>query len=113
MHGFLENFGLLALGFGVVYGYKKILEYYDLKRMGLYEDKKVYQAADEFVRGASHEEVGAILAGCFELSENDVDQIISKAIPHRADQDGGYRAFIRSVNKAVGEDIYDERRHTH
>lgn len=113
MHSFLENFGLLAIFFVVVYGYKKILEHYDWKRMGLHENKRVYQAADEFVHGARTEDVKAILDTCFEFDEEDVEKILSGAIPHRTDKDGGYRAFIRSVNKAVGDELYDERCRTH
>lgn len=109
MHSFLENFGLLAIFFAVVYGYKKILEYYELKRIGLHENKKVYRAADEFVRGASADDVKAILEDCFEFEEGDVERILSRAAPHRTDKDGGYRAFIRSVNKVVGDELYDER----
>lgn len=113
MHGFLEGTGLLAIFFAVVYGYKKILEYYELKRMGLHENKKVYQAANEFARGAEIGNVKAILDSCFEFEERDVEKILSRAIPHRVDRDGGYRAFIRFVNKVVGDELYDERRHAH
>lgn len=109
MHGFLENVGLLAIFFAVTYGYKKILEYNDSRRIGLPENKKVYQAANEFVRGAETGNVKAILDECFEFEEEDIKKILSRAIPHRTDQDGGYRAFIRSVNKVVGDDLYDER----
>ena len=42
MHDFLEGVGLLAIFLAIVYGYKKILEYYELKRMGLHEDERVY-----------------------------------------------------------------------
>ncbi len=113
MHGLLENIGLLAIFFAVVYGYKKILEYYDLKRIGLHENKKVYQAAKEFARGAEIGNVKAILDSCFDFTEKDVEKILSQAVPHRADKDGGYRAFIGFVNKVVGDEIYDERCHAH
>lgn len=109
MHSFLENFGLFAIFFLIVYGYKKILEYYELKRMGLHENKNVYMAADAFSRGANADDVKGILENCFEFEEGDVEEILSRASPHKADKDGGYRAFIRAVNKAVGDEIYDER----
>lgn len=110
MHDFLENTGLLAIFFAVVYGYKKILEYYDLKRMGLHEDKKVYQAASEFARGTEIETVKAILDGCFGFTKEDVERILSTSVPHRSDKDGGYQAFIGFVNKVVGDELYDQRR---
>jgi hypothetical protein len=113
MHSYLVNFGLLAILFIIVYGYKKILEYYELKRMGLHENERVYKAAEEFAHGVSSDDVKAILEDCFKIDDVDVEKILTKAIPHRTDKDGGYHAFIRSVNKEVGDDVYDERRQSH
>jgi len=113
MDSFLANVGLLAIAFAVIYIYKKVLEWYDYKHSGFYADKKVYKAADEFVHGASSDDVKVILAGCFDFDEGDAEKILSLSIPHRTDKDGGYRVFIRSVNKVLGEDIYDEKRHIH
>lgn len=110
MDTFLKNFGLFAIFFLIAYGYKKIQDNHELKRMGLHEDEKVYMAADEFVCGAPSDEVKGILDSCFEFDGQDADVILARAIPHRADKDGGYRAFIRSVNKVVGDELYDEKR---
>jgi len=113
MDSFLENVGLMAISFLVIYVYKKILEYYDFKRSSLYENDKVYKAANEFVHGASSDDVKVILESCFDFDEEDSEKILSRSIPYRTDKDGGYRAFIRSVNKVLGEDVYSERIHTH
>lgn len=113
MDSFLENVGILAIAFVIIYGYKKIQEYYYLKWLSFHEDEKVYKAADEFVHGAPSDDVKVILASCFDLDEKGAEEILSRSIPHRTDKDGGYRAFIRSVNKVLGEDVYSERCHTH
>lgn len=110
MDGFLKSFGLLAIFFVIVYGYKKIQDYYELKRLGLHENEKVYRAAGQFAGGAPSEKVQAMLESCPELDGPDVAKILTGALPHRADRDGGYRAFIRAVNQAVGDELYDERR---
>ena len=110
MNSFLENFGLFAIFFLIVYGYKKIQDYYYLKRLDLHENERVYLAADEFARGAPPDKIKVILENCFEFDKEDVEKILSRAISHRADKDGGCRVFIRSVNKVAGDDIYEERR---
>jgi len=113
MASFLENVGILAIAFLIIHIYKKILEWHDYRHLGFYEDEKVYKAAEEFVHGASSDHVKAILAGCFDLNEGDVKKILSQSISHRADKDRGYRTFIMSVNKVLGEDVYDEKRRAH
>lgn len=107
MNGFLVDLGLFAIFFVIVYAYKRIEDYYYLKRLGLHENERVYLAAEEFAHGVPSDEVNLILADCFEFDEEDREEILSRAIPHRADSDGGYRAFIRAVNKAEGEALYD------
>jgi hypothetical protein len=113
MDSFLKNVGILAIAFIIIYGYKKILDYYELKRSSFYEDDKVYEAADEFVVGAAPDDVKAILAGCFDLDKEAADKILSRSLPHRTDKDGGYHAFIASVNKILGIDVYNEQNHVH
>jgi hypothetical protein len=113
MDSFFENVGMLAIAFIIIYGYKKILEYYDFKYSGFYENEKVYKAADEFVQGAASDDVKALLAGCFDFDDEDADEIISCSLPHKTDKDGGYREFIKSVNRVLGVDVYDEQCHTH
>lgn len=113
MNNFLEDVGLIAIFFSIVYVYLKILDYYELKRLEVHEDKKVYIAADKFVHGAPYDEVKDILASCFDFDEQDAETIWLLSITHITDKDGGYRAFIRSVNEVVGKSIYDERYLTH
>lgn len=113
MDSFLANVGLLAIAFVIIYGYKKIQDYYYFKHLSFYENEKVYKAANEFVHGASSDDVKAILASCSDFDEEDAEEILSRALPRRTDKDGGYRAFIRSVNKVLGEDVYSEQCHTH
>lgn len=113
MDSFLANVGLMAICLVIIYGYKKMVEYYDLKRLSFYKDQKVYKAADEFIQGASSDDVKVLLASCCDFDEKDAEKILSRAIRHRTDKDGGYRAFIRSVNKVLGEDVYSEQCRTH
>ena len=111
MDGFLVNVGILAIAFVIVYIYKKVLEWHELKYSGFYEDEKVYKAADKFVEGAPADEVKAILGECYSINKTDIEKIMSMAIHGRTDKDGGYRIFIRSVNQVLGEDIYNEKLH--
>ncbi|MPM59331.1 hypothetical protein SDC9_106171 [bioreactor metagenome] len=113
MDSFLENVGILAIAFLIIYIYKKILEWHDYRHSGFYADEKVYKAADEFVHGASSDDVKTLLADCFDFDEGDAKKIMSLSTPHRTDKDGGYKAFIRSVNKVLGDEVYDEKRHVH
>ncbi|MEY8353994.1 hypothetical protein AALB39_11635 [Lachnospiraceae bacterium 54-53] len=66
MDNFFMKVGMFSIAFIIVYGYKKILGYFDLKYPVIYESEAVYQAAD----------------------------------------DSGYEEFIRSVNQALGIDLY-------
>lgn len=113
MDSFFENVGMLAIAFVIIYGYKKILEYHDFKYSGFYENEKVYKAADEFVQGAASDDVKAILASCFDFDNEDADEILSRSFPHRTDKDGGYREFIKSVNRVLGVDVYSEQCRAH
>ncbi len=113
MGSFLASIGLLAIALVIIYGYKKIQDYYCYKHSGFYEDEKIYEAADKFVHGASSDDVKAILASCFDFDEEDAEEILSLALPHRTDRDGSYRVFIRSVNKVLGKDVYSEQCHIH
>ena len=109
MKSFLENAGMIAIALLVIFSLKKIYDYEYLKRAGYYEDDKVYQAADQFARGLSPDHIKSILASCVDFDGEDAETIVLKASPHRADKDGGYRAFIKSVNRVLGEAVYSER----
>ena len=113
MDSFLENIGFMAICFVIIYGYKKILEYNDMKCSSFYEDNRVYKAADAFVHGETSNDVVNILVSCFDFDEKVADKILSRSIPHKTDRDGGYREFIKSVNEVLGADIYSEQCHTH
>lgn len=113
MDSFLQNIGILAITFLIIYIYKKILEWHDYKYSGFCEDEKVYKAADKFVHGSPSNEVKAILLSCFDFDEEGTEKIMSLSIPHRSDKDGGYRVFIRAVNKVLGVDVYDEKHKHH
>lgn len=109
MNGFLVNAGLLAIAFLIVYIYKKVLEWHDLRNSGFYEDERVYKAADKFDKGAPPDEVKALLRECYSINMTDIEKIMSAAIHSKTDKDRGYRIFIRSVNQVLGEDIYNEK----
>ena len=112
MDNFLENVGLVAISFLIIYIAKKISEYYNFKQLSFYEDDRIYKAADEFIHGVSSDDVKVILGKYLDFDEEDIEKILSQSIPHRADKDGGYRAFIKTVNKVLGEDVYSEHCHT-
>jgi len=113
MDGFLKNIGFMAICFVVIYGYTKIKEYNDMKRVGFYENNKVYKAAEEFAQGASNNDVINLLTDCFDFDETDADQILAKSMLHKTDRDGGYREFIKAVNEVLGADIYSEQSHAY
>ena len=71
MDSFFENVGMLAIAFIIIYGYKKILEYYDFKYSGFYENEKVYKRRMNLVQGAASDDVKALLAGCFDFDDED------------------------------------------
>ncbi len=98
--------------FAIIYGYKKILEFHCYKYSGLYESEKVYKAANEFARGARPDDVKDILTSCLEFDEDDADCVLAELSSHRLDKDGGYREFIKSVNKVLGVNVYGERYRT-
>ncbi|SHL74353.1 hypothetical protein SAMN02745136_05600 [Anaerocolumna jejuensis DSM 15929] len=106
MDGFYGNIGILAVTLAIIYGCKKILEYYDYKYSGYYENTKVYKAADKFVHGAASDDVKSLLTSCFDFDREDADEILRRSLPHRTDKDGGYRRFIKSVNRVLGARVY-------
>ncbi len=113
MDVFFKNVALLAISFVIIYGFYKLSEYYGLKYSGLHESKKVYKAAYKFAHGATSDEVKDLLTSCFEFDKEDADEILMQSLPHREDNDGGYREFIKSVNRVLNMDIYSEQYHDH
>jgi hypothetical protein len=68
-------------------------------------------AAEAFAKGASAKKIDDILTGGFCLNMGEAEEVMSQALPHRSDRDGGYKAFLSSVNNVIGEDVYQIRHH--
>ncbi len=108
----LESIGLISISLLLLYIFKKIFECLS-ERTDYQADGRVYKAAGEFARGASSDDIRSVLANCIDFDERDAEEILSRALPHRADGDGGYGAFLKAVNEALGEDVYGEPRRAH
>ncbi|MFA6308888.1 MAG: hypothetical protein WC677_03985 [Clostridia bacterium] len=106
MEGLLENIGIFAIFFLILFIFKKISEYYCFKHSIYYEDDKVYKAAKEFASEASLEDVKNILADCIDFDEEDVEEILSQESSYRKDKDGGYITFLKCVNNILGKKVY-------
>ena len=104
----MVNIGFIAVILAIIYVYKRIAEIHSYKDSDFYESKKVYKAASEFANGASSDEVKNILTNSVEFDEEDADNVLADLSSHRLDEDGGYREFIKSVNKVLGADVYRE-----
>lgn len=101
----LQNIGLISICLLLLYILKKIFDCLS-ERTDCQADGRVYKAAGEFARGASSEDIASILDNCIDLDEKDAEEILSRALSHRGDVDGGYGAFLKAVNEALGEDVY-------
>ncbi|KAA9007563.1 hypothetical protein F4V43_03480 [Paenibacillus spiritus] len=75
----------------------------------MYEDMQVYRAAARFAEGASRAEMAALLNGSYQFDRLRIEETLRRALPGRADADGGYGAFIRAVNRTLGEEVYRSR----
>jgi hypothetical protein len=112
MEGFWANFGIFAALCIIILGYRKFLDYQDMNRPNRQTDERVYEAVDAFLLGATTQKVAAMLQSCLDISDSQADSIIKTAMSHKADEDGGYRTFIRAVNHEIGEDVYSTRYRT-
>jgi hypothetical protein len=106
MEVLLRNIGLVTVITALLVLIKRKYNRIYLEQEGCYEDYAVYKAADRFAGGASVEEVKNMLAACFEFDAGGTEAVLAEALPHRHEQDGGYRAFIHAVNKVLGDEIY-------
>jgi len=106
MNELLRNIGLISIMLVLLYTIKKIYDNIYLQRAGLYEDDNIYKAAKEFAQGAPSEDVRGILSNCIDIDDKGMEKIMSLAYPYRTQKDGGYQAFIKAVNKVLGENIY-------
>jgi hypothetical protein len=112
MAGFWANLGFFAALGILIFGYHKFLDYREMNRPCPQADERVYEAADAFIQGAASRKVAAMLQSCLDIGDSQVDSIIKTAMSHKTDRDGGYRAFIRLVNREFGEDVYSTHHRT-
>jgi hypothetical protein len=110
MEGFWANFGFFAAVCIIILGYNKFLDYREMNRPYHQTDERVYEAADAFLLGATSQQVAAMLQSCLDIGDSQADSILKTAMSHKADRDGGYRTFIQTVNREIGEDVYSTRR---
>ena len=110
MEGFWANFGFFAALCIVILGYQKFLDCPEANRPCYRTDARIYEAAEAFLLGETPRKVAAILQSCPDIGELQADSIVKTAMSHRAEEDGGYRAFIRAVNREIGEEVYATRR---
>lgn len=106
MEDFWDNLGFFAALCIIILGYCKFMDYRDMNRPYHQTDERVYEAAGAFVLGAASQNVTAMLQSCLDIDDSQVDSIIKTAMSHKTDRDGGYRAFIRLVNREIGEEAY-------
>ncbi|MDY8047481.1 hypothetical protein [Paenibacillus polymyxa] len=64
------------------------------------------KAAQKFALGTPVDEIREILTNSYELDENQVEETMLLALPHRNDTDGRYLAFIKAVNRVLGQEVY-------
>ncbi|MCE5235014.1 MAG: hypothetical protein ABFC62_02075 [Clostridiaceae bacterium] len=105
MEGFWANIGFFAFLFVIVLGYERVLQYRE-NSCPYHPNKNVYEAAELFSHNAEVKAVIAALMRCPDIDEAAADSIVEGADPHKPDQRERYRAFIRSVNREIGEAIY-------
>lgn len=56
MHNFFEQIGMLAIAFIILYGYKRILEYYELKYSVTAKNIKHYKSVDDYIHEAINDD---------------------------------------------------------
>ncbi|MGR6127496.1 hypothetical protein [Paenibacillus sp. SER-28] len=109
MNEILTIAGLISIVLPVLYSVKKKYDFIDLQKMtrkDIYENYDVYKAAQKFALGTPVDEIREILTNSYELDENPVKGTMLLALSHRNDTDGGYLAFIKAVNRVLGQEVY-------
>jgi len=113
MESILAGIGLCVIVIIILYAIKKIDDYFYYKKtisLGKNEmsaaDEKVYKAARAFALGVPLNEIEGILLECINFDEEDIEEVIESAYPHKSDEDGGYNAFVKAVNTVLGVDVY-------
>lgn len=103
------DFILLILFLVIAAAYQNFLDFHEDRQWSFSEDERVYLAAEKFAGGASFDDVRRLLEDCYDIDEENAEEILKWASSHRKDRDGGYRFFLRSVNRSLGENVYHER----
>lgn len=111
MEGFWANIGFFAFLCVIVWVYKKIVESRENNPPYHHTDESIYEAAELFSQGADLKNVISVLMRCPDFDEAEADLIVKSAVPRRPSQGARYRAFIRSVNREIGESIYSTHHH--
>ncbi|APB75878.1 MULTISPECIES: hypothetical protein [Paenibacillus] len=109
MNEILTSAGLISIVLAVLYSVKKIYDFIDLQkvtRKDIYENYDIYKAAQKFALGTPVDEIREILTNSYELDDNQVEETMFLALPHRNDTDGGYLAFIKAVNRVLEQEVY-------
>ncbi|MNM06851.1 hypothetical protein D3C81_168760 [compost metagenome] len=109
MNGFFRLTGIIALIVVFLYLVKKFWDkrYFDkLTEGGIYEDRIVYQAAEQFAKGVPAERIMELLLTSYEFNEAMAQDTLRMALPHRKDGDGGYQGFIQAANQVLGDEVY-------
>ncbi|MBP1312446.1 hypothetical protein JOD82_005592 [Paenibacillus sp. 1182] len=109
MNEILTIAGLISIVLAVLYFVKKIYDFIDLQKLtrkDIYENYDIYKAAQKFALGTPVDEIREILTNSYELDDNQVEETMLLALPHRHDTDGGYLAFIKAVNRVLEQEVY-------
>ncbi|MGZ0041225.1 hypothetical protein [Paenibacillus ottowii] len=109
MNEILRMTGLILTVLVVLYSVKKIYDFIDMRKMvqrDIYENYEIYRAAQKFAFGTPVDEITEILTNSYELDDNQIKETMLLALPHRTDPDGGYLAFIKAINRVLGQEIY-------
>ena len=67
---------------------------------------RVYQAARLFAQGEPIDRVKELLLNCYDFDEDEAREVVLSADHYRDDVDGGYSAFINTVNLVLGTSAY-------
>ncbi|MBY9078112.1 hypothetical protein KIH86_06330 [Paenibacillus sp. HN-1] len=109
MNGFFKLIGLIALIAAVLYLAKRFWDNLSLKKLtegGIYEDRIVYQAAEQFAKGVPADRIRELLLTSYQFNEAMAQDTLRIALPHRNDLDGGYHSFLQAANQVLGDDVY-------
>ena len=107
MNELWKDLVFLGVCYIVLICYRKILEYHNLKQTSYCEDETIYLAAKSFAKRDDVSIVKSIIMQSSDFTNTEAETIISKSIKCRGNSDGGYREFLKSVNKTLGITLYE------